>query len=96
MSIRAFSKKNDKNFGVSFSSTFFFFSRFRVFLSDGSSKTRQKTFCKKIVSKSFYQKIVNKIQKLILFITFLGVSREGSSKTPYKNIKKVSLTLVLF
>jgi hypothetical protein len=42
-----FSQNFDKKFDVSFSSTFFVLSRFRVFLSDGSSETPQKTFCKK-------------------------------------------------
>jgi hypothetical protein len=36
-----------KKFDVSFPSTSFVLSRFRVILSDGSSKTLQKTFCKK-------------------------------------------------
>jgi hypothetical protein len=45
--VENFSQNFDKNFDVSFSSTFFVLSRFRVFLSDGSSKTLQKTFCKK-------------------------------------------------
>jgi hypothetical protein len=56
-------KKNqnfDKKFDVSFSPTFFVLSRFRVFFSDGSSKTLQKTFYKKIVSKSFYKKFDQK------------------------------------
>jgi hypothetical protein len=44
---KTFSKILTKQFDVSFSSTFFVLSRFRVFLSDGSSKTLQKTFCKK-------------------------------------------------
>jgi hypothetical protein len=35
---------------VSFSSTFLVLLRFRVFRSDGDSKTLKKTFCKKIVS----------------------------------------------
>ena len=57
---KTFSKILTKIFDVSFSSTFFVLSRFRVFLSDGSSKTLQKTFCKKIVSKSFYKKFDQK------------------------------------
>jgi hypothetical protein len=48
-----------------------------VFLSDGSSKTLQKTFCKKIVSKSFYNKI-DKNPKQVWEFTI---------KTPQKNIK---------
>jgi hypothetical protein len=46
-------QKIDTNFDVSFSSTFFVLSRFRVFLSDGSSKTLQKTFCKTNRQKVF-------------------------------------------
>ena len=75
---KTFSKILTKIFDVSFSSTFFVLSRFRVFLSDGSSKTLQKTFCKKIVSKSFYKNIDQKSKTdffSICFITFLGVSR---------------------
>jgi hypothetical protein len=56
------SQKIDKNFDVSFPATFFVLSRFQVLLSDGSSKTLQNTFCKKIVSKSFYKKIDQKNQ----------------------------------
>jgi hypothetical protein len=75
----------DKNFDVSFSSTFFVLSRFRVFFSDGSSETLQKRFTKKIVSKSFYEKFDQK-SKTDFFSTFF-LSRfwafldEGSSKT---------------
>jgi hypothetical protein len=56
----------------------FVLSRFRVFLSDGSSKTLQKRFARQIVSKSFYKKFDQKSKTgffSILFITFLGVSR---------------------
>jgi hypothetical protein len=59
-------KKFDKNFDVSFSSTFFLLSRFRFLFSDGSSKTLQKTFYNKIVSKRFLQKIRPKIQNRLI------------------------------
>jgi hypothetical protein len=59
--------KIDKNFDVNFSSTSFILSRFRVFLSDGSSKTLQKTFCKKIMSKTFLQKNRQNNPKPIFF-----------------------------
>jgi hypothetical protein len=79
------SQKIDKNFDVTFSSTFFVSSRFQVLLSDGSSQTLQKKFYKKIVSKSFYKKIDKTIPNrffidfvLSRFWAFLG---EGSSKT---------------
>jgi hypothetical protein len=44
------SQKNDKNFDVRF------LSRFQVLLSDGSSKTLQKTFYKKSCQKVFTKK----------------------------------------
>jgi hypothetical protein len=73
------SQNFDKNFDVSFSSTFFVLSHFRVFFSDGSSKTLQKTFCKKNRVEKFLQKIRPKVQNRLFldffFITFLGVSR---------------------
>jgi hypothetical protein len=74
----------DKNFGVSFSfdvsfsSTFFVLSRFRVFFFDGSSKALQKRFYKKNRVEKFPQKIDKKSKTdffSICFITFLGVSR---------------------
>jgi hypothetical protein len=45
--VENFPQNFDKNFDVSFSSTTFVLSHFRVFFSDGSSKTPQKTFYKK-------------------------------------------------
>jgi hypothetical protein len=85
--VENFSQDFDKNFDVSFSSAFFVLSRFRVFFSDGSSKTLQKTFYKKVVSKSFYQKFDQK-PKTDFFSNFFyhvfgrfSVRGEGSSKT---------------
>jgi hypothetical protein len=76
---KTFSKISTKNFDDSFFSTFFVLSRFRVFLSDGSSKTLQKTFCKKNHVENILQKIRPKIQNRLflekVFIMFLGVSR---------------------
>jgi hypothetical protein len=83
---KTFSKISTKNFDVSFSSTFFVLSRFRVFLSDGSSKTLPKTFCKTNRVEKFLQKIRPKIQNR-LFLEFC-LSRfwafldEGSSNPP--------------
>jgi hypothetical protein len=83
--VENFFQNFDQNFDVSFPSTFFVLSRFRVFLSDGSSKPLQKTFCKKNSVEKFLQKIRPKIQNrffldfcLSRFWAFLG---EGSSKT---------------
>jgi hypothetical protein len=71
-------KNFEKNFDVSFFSTFFVLSHFRVFFSDGNSKTL-KTFYKRIRVEKFLQKILPKIQNRLFleffFITFLGVSR---------------------
>jgi hypothetical protein len=50
------SQKIDKNFDVSFSSTSFVLLRFQVLLSDGSSKTLQKTFYKKNRVEKFLRK----------------------------------------
>jgi hypothetical protein len=87
--VENFSKNFDNNFDVSFSSTFFVLSHFRVFFSNGSSKTLQKNVsqnksCRKSIFSRFF---------LSRFWAFLG---EGSSKTRQKNIKKINLTLVLF
>jgi hypothetical protein len=77
--VENFSQNFDKNYDVSFSSTFFVLSHFRVFFSDGSSKTLQKAFYKKNRVERFLHKIRPKIQNRIFLdfflITFLGVSR---------------------
>jgi hypothetical protein len=79
----------DKNFdvSVSFSSTFFVLSRFRVFLSDGSSKTLQKSLHTKNRVEKFLQKIRPKIQNrffLEFFLSHFGAFLdEGSSKTRF-------------
>jgi hypothetical protein len=81
----------DKNFDVSFSSTFFVLSCFRVFFSDGSSKTLQKRFYKK-----FGQKSKTYFLSIFFLSRFWAFLDEGSSKTRQKNIEKINLTLVLF
>jgi hypothetical protein len=98
--VENFSQNFDKSFDVSFSSTSFVLSHFRVFFSDGSSKTLQKTFYKKIVSKSFYKTNRPEVQNRLFldfvlsrFWAFLG---EGRSKTRLKQYRKKNLTLVLF
>jgi hypothetical protein len=87
------SQKIDKNFDVTFSSTFFVLSRFQVLLSDGSSQTLQKMFYKKIVSKSFYKKIDKKIPNR-LFLDFVYhvfgcFSVRGVQKHDKKSRKKI-------
>jgi hypothetical protein len=81
-----------KKIDVSFSSTFFVLSRFRVFFSDGSSKTLQKTFYKRNRVEKFLQKFDQK-SKTDFFSNFF-LSRfwafldEGSSKTRLKKYRK--------
>jgi hypothetical protein len=98
--VENFFQNLDKIFDVSFSSTFFVLSRFRVFLSDGSSKPLQKTFCKKNRVEKFLQKNRPKIQNRLFLEFFLSrfwaFLDEGSSKTRLKNIDKINLALVLF
>jgi hypothetical protein len=83
--VENFSQNFDKNFDVSFSSTFFVLSRFRVFFSDGSSKTPQKTFYKKVVSKSFYQKFDQKPKTDFFSIFFYHVFGRFSVKEVQKH-----------
>jgi hypothetical protein len=77
--VENFSQNFDKKFDVSFSPTTFVLSQFRVFFSDGSSKTLPKTFCKKNRVENVLQKIRPKVQNRLFLdfsvITFLGVSR---------------------
>jgi hypothetical protein len=86
--VENFSPKTDKNFDVSFSSTFFVLSHFRVFLSDGISKTPEKTCYKKIVWKSFYKKINNKNPKPICSRVFYHVFERFSVQGIKKILKK--------
>jgi hypothetical protein len=77
-----------------FSSTFFVLSRFRVFLSDGGSKTHtKKRFAQKSRREVFTKKREKKTQKKtdcfsISLITFLGVSRRGEFKNTIKKSGK--------
>jgi hypothetical protein len=91
-------KKSTKISMSVFPRLFSVLSRFRVFLTDVSSKTQQKTFCKQIVSKSFCKKST-KNPKLIfpgfLFITVLGVF-SGSKNTRKKYEEDISPAPVLF
>jgi hypothetical protein len=87
---KTFSKISTKHFGVSFFSTFFVLSRFRVFLSDGSSKTLPtKFYKKKIVSKSFSAKNPKPTFSRICFYHVFGrFSMRGVPKHDKKNIEK--------
>jgi hypothetical protein len=82
---KTFSNISTKKIDGSFSSTFFVLSRFWVFLSDGSSKTLQKMFCKKNHVENFVQKIRPKIQNRLFLekvsSRFWAFLDEGSSKT---------------
>jgi hypothetical protein len=80
----------DKNFDVSFSPTTFVLSHFRVFFSDGSSKTLPKTFCKKIVSKTFYKKFDQKSKTDFFSIFFYHVFGRFSVSGVQKHDKKIS------
>jgi hypothetical protein len=64
------SHKIDKSFNISFSSTFYFLSRFQVLLSDGGSKALQKKFCKTNRVEIFFKKVDKKNAKPIFFLFF--------------------------
>jgi hypothetical protein len=86
---KRFSKILTKKIDVSFSSVFFVLSRFRVFLSDGSSKTLQKTFCKKNRVENFSAKNPKPTFSRIFFYHVLGrFSVRGVQKHDKKSRKK--------
>jgi hypothetical protein len=89
-----FSQNFDQNFDVSFSSTSVVLSRFRVFFSDGSSKTLQKTFYKKNRVENCLQKFDQKSKTDFFSILFYHVfghfSVRGVQKHDKKNIKNNS------
>jgi hypothetical protein len=66
-----FPKKIDNNFDVSFP-RLFLLSRFRVFLSDGSTKYKNttKNVSQKVVSKRFYKKSTKKFKTDFFSILF--------------------------
>jgi hypothetical protein len=80
---------NQQNFRR-FSSTFFGLSRFQVFLCAGSSKTQQKTFYKKNVSKGFYKQIDNKISNRFFSIFVYHVFGRFSVRGIRKHEKQIS------
>jgi hypothetical protein len=83
---------------VSFSSAFLFYRVFGCFsaMGDGSSKTLQKTFCKKIVSESFYKKFDQKPKAVYSrFFCYVlgrfsvgGVQKHDKKTKKYRNRKK--------
>jgi hypothetical protein len=79
-------RTNDKNLDVSFSSTFLVLSRFRVFLSEGSSKAVQKTFCEKNVSKRLYKRPSLKV--VLRFGRGASQKKEKENKHEKKNLAK--------
>jgi hypothetical protein len=82
------SQKIDKNFEVSFSSTFFVLLCLKVLLGDGSSKALQKTVYKtNRVEKVFTKKSTKKLFFLLRFWAFLG---ERSLIKFNKHDKKIS------
>jgi hypothetical protein len=71
-------QKNRRKFRCQFLLDFFVLSRFRVFLSDGGSKTLQRNVLQKESRRKLSKKIDQKSKTdfcLDLLITFLGVSR---------------------
>jgi hypothetical protein len=60
--VENFPRKNRQKLRCRFFLGFYVLSRFRVFLSDGSSKALQKTFCKTNRVEKFLQKNRQKIQ----------------------------------
>jgi hypothetical protein len=79
---KTFPGKIGKSFYGSIFSTFFVLSRFRVFLSDGSSKTLQKTFLQKNRQKS---------KTDFFLILFYHVFGRFSVRGVFKNTINISL-----
>jgi hypothetical protein len=88
--VENFFQNFDQKFDVSFSSTSFVLSRFRVFFSDGSSKTLQKTFCKKNRVEKLLQKVRPKIQNRLFLDFFSHVFGRFSMRGVQKHDKKIS------
>jgi hypothetical protein len=83
------SQKIDKNFDVSFSSTFSVLLRFQVLLGDGSSKTLQKTFYKtNRVEKLFFDKNPKPIFSRFFYHVFGRFSVRGVKKHDKKSHTK--------
>jgi hypothetical protein len=89
---KTFSEKIDKNVDVSFSSTFFLFYRiFGCFSAMGVQKHYKKVLQKKSCRKVFTKKSTRSPKPTFsrfLFITFLGVSRQGEFKNTIKKYRK--------
>jgi hypothetical protein len=85
------SQKIDKNFDVSFSSTFFLFYRvFRCFLAMGVQKHNKKRLTKKSCRKLFTKKSTNKSQTDVFSIFFYHVFGRFSVRGVQKHDKKIS------
>jgi hypothetical protein len=100
---KTFPKISTKISDVSFSSTFFVLSHFRVFFSDGSSKTLQRT--KNVLQKNRVEKFLQKkstkspkptFSRILFYHVFGRFSVRGVQKHDKKISKKINLTLVLF
>jgi hypothetical protein len=78
--VENFFQNFDKKFDVSFSSTTFVLSHFRVFFSDGISKTLQKT-CRKVFTKNSTKSPKPTFSRFFFISRFWAFLGEGSSKT---------------
>jgi hypothetical protein len=90
---KTFAEKIGKNSMSVFPQLLFVLSRFQVFLSDGSSKTLQKTFYKKIASKSFYKK-PTKIQTRFFLYFLLSRFRRFSVRGVQKHDKNIGENMI--
>jgi hypothetical protein len=81
-------KSFDNNFDVSFSSSSFVLSSFRVVSSDGSSKTLQKRFYKNNRVEKFLQKVRPKIPNRLFLDFFSHVFGRFSMRGVKKHDKK--------
>jgi hypothetical protein len=86
--VENFSQNFDKNFDVSFSSTFFVLSHFRVFFSDGSSKTLQKKSCRKVSTKNSTKNPKPTFSRFFFYHVFGRFSVRGVQKHDKKYRKK--------
>jgi hypothetical protein len=86
--VENFSQSLDKNFGVSFSSTFLFYRVFGFFLAMGVQKHYKKPFTKKLVSKSFPKKSTKNPKPTFSRFLFYEVFGRFSVRGVQKHDKK--------